>query len=408
MCAAALSAQGKEAVAADSENKEEKIVQAVKNANEIAFSFYRKKAAGKEGNFFFSPYSMRAAFAMAREGAKGETAAEMDKVFSFPSDNAAMQIEMNTIAEAAAQAAQGSIFSDANSFWAHNNYKFLPEYVSALKKHYNAAAENADFVTNAEGARKKINSWTSDKTNGIIKELLAKGSVDPLTRLVLVNAVYFKGTWQKAFDKKITSKENFTLNSGKKVKTMLMQHRKPVRLQYARTDEGQFLSMPYKKGEDSSGGWLEMMIILPKDKETFADVEKNISSEYINEMRWKMTRTEVELYLPRFKFAVSHELNSSLKSMGMPLAFSDNADFSGMTGKKDLKIGYAIQKAFIDVSEEGTEAAAATAVVMAFRSAAVRQRPEVFRADKPFIFLIRDAKTGLILFIGKLENPAAA
>ena len=189
---------------------------------------------------------------------------------------------------------------------------------------------------------------------------------------------------------------------------MLMQHRKPVRLQYARTDEGQFLSMPYKKGEDSSGGWLEMMIILPKDKETFADVEKNISSEYINEMRWKMTRTEVELYLPRFKFAVSHELNSSLKSMGMPLAFSDNADFSGMTGKKDLKIGYAIQKAFIDVSEEGTEAAAATAVVMAFRSAAVRQRPEVFRADKPFIFLIRDAKTGLILFIGKLENPAAA
>ena len=216
MCAAALSAQGKDAVAADSENKEEKIVQAVKNANEIAFSFYRKKAAGKEGNFFFSPYSMRAAFAMAREGAKGETAAEMDKVFSFPSDNAAMQIEMNTIAEAAAQAAQGSIFSDANSFWAHNNYKFLPEYVSALKKHYNAAAENADFVTNAEGARKKINSWTSDKTNGIIKELLAKGSVDPLTRLVLVNAVYFKGTWQKAFDKKLRLKKILHLIQGKK------------------------------------------------------------------------------------------------------------------------------------------------------------------------------------------------
>lgn len=355
-------------------------------ANEIAFSFYKQKAAVKEENFFFSPYSMRSAFAMAREGAKGKTAEEMDKVFFFPSENAEMRLEMQSMAEAAAQAAEGSEFSDANSFWAHNNYTFLPEYVSALKKHYNAAAENADFVMDAEGARKKINSWASDKTNGIIKELLAKGSVDPLTRLVLVNAVCFKGTWQKAFDKKNTSKENFTLNSGKKVKTMFMQHR---------------------KGEDLSGGWLEMMIILPKDKEFFADIENNISSEYINEMRRKMTRTEVELYLPRFKFAVSHELDSSLKSMGMPLAFSDNADFSGMTGNNDLKIGYAIQKAFIDVSEEGTEAAAATAVVMAFRSAAVRQRPEVFRADKPFIFLIRDAKTGLIFFMGKLEKPTA-
>ena len=389
------------------ENQEGKIMEMAMRANEIAFSFYKQKAAGKEENFFFSPYSMRSAFAMAREGAKGKTAEEMDKVFFFPSENAEMRLEMQSMAEAAAQAAEGSEFSDANSFWAHNNYTFLPEYDSALKKHYNAAAENADFVMDAEGARKKINSWASDKTNGIIKELLAKGSVDPLTRLVLVNAVYFKGTWQKAFDKKNTSKENFTLNSGKKVKTMFMQHRKAVRLQYAGTEEGQFLAMPYRKGEDLSGGWLEMMIILPKDKEAFADIENNISSEYINEMRRKMTRTEVELYLPRFKFAVSHELDSSLKSMGMPLAFSDNADFSGMTGNNDLKIGYAIQKAFIDVSEEGTEAAAATAVVMAFRSAAVRQRPEVFRADKPFIFLIRDAKTGLIFFMGKLEKPTA-
>jgi len=203
------------------ENQEGKIMEMAMRANEIAFSFYKQKAAGKEENFFFSPYSMRSAFAMAREGAKGKTAEEMDKVFFFPSENAEMRLEMQSMAEAAAQAAEGSEFSDANSFWAHNNYTFLPEYVSALKKHYNAAAENADFVIDAEGARKKINSWASDKTNGIIKELLAKGSVDPLTRLVLVNAVYFKGTWQKAFDKKIRPRKILPLIQERKLKQCL-------------------------------------------------------------------------------------------------------------------------------------------------------------------------------------------
>ncbi|MBO4555481.1 MAG: hypothetical protein J5706_01885 [Elusimicrobiales bacterium] len=184
-----------------------------------------------------------------------------------------------------------------------------------------------------------------------------------------------------------------------------MRHTEAVKFPYYQTEDAQYLSMPYK-GSHSSQKGLEMMIILPNDALSFAKTEKMLSPKHIYEIRKQMQYEKVRVFLPKFTFSSSHGLNSDLKAMGMPLAFSNFADFSGMTGKKDLKIGYAIQKAFIDVSEEGTEAAAATGIAMA-RTTALPVMPVIFRADRPFIFLIRDIKTGLIFFIGKLEKPTA-
>ena len=236
VCATVLGGCGAAPKSVLGEIQDEKLSEMTMQANGIAFSFYKQKAAGKDKNFFFSPYSMRSAFAMAREGAKGSTAEEMNKVFSFPSDNAEMRLAVQAMGEAVSQAAKGSKFSDANSFWANKKYKFLNEYISVLKKNYKAAAENVDFANDTEGARKKINSWTSGKTNGIIKELFAEGSLDPLTRLVLVNAVYFKGTWKEAFGKNATFEADFYLNSGEKSKADLMRHEEETHFPYAQKE----------------------------------------------------------------------------------------------------------------------------------------------------------------------------
>lgn len=387
------------------EISQETITTMADRANDIAFSFYRQKAAGNEKNFFFSPYSMRSAFAMAMEGAAGETAAEIGKVFSFSKDRNEMHNEFKAVSAAVAEAAKGTVFSDANSFWSEKKYPFLSEYVSALKKHYGSTANSVSFSQDAEGARKKINSWTEKNTNGIIKDLFAEGSIDPITRLVLVNAVYFKGSWDKAFSKNSTFEADFHPNNGMTSKAELMRHEESTYFPLGRKDGTLFLAMPYRSsGKDGAG--LEMMVILPENKEDFARTEKNLSSEYVNEARKSMTSENVRVFMPKFKFSSSHELNKDLQEMGMPLAFSNSADFSGMTGNTELKIGTAVQKAFIDVSEEGTEAAAATGVAMTLKS--VAPMPAfIFRADKPFIFLIRDVRTGLILFMGKVENPRA-
>ena len=385
---------------------QEEITAMSDNANEIAFSFYRKKASGKNENFFFSPYSMRSAFAMAREGAKNETAEQMNAVFSFPSENEELRKSYQSMSDAVYEASKGTIFTQANAFWAEKSYKFLPEYISALKRVYLAAAETADFSKKAEESRKKINSWTEKNTGGIIKDLFAEGTINELTRLVLVNAVYFKGTWSEPFTKNSTFEAEFHLNSGEKSKAQLMRHEESTYFQLGRKDKTLFLAMPYKSKSEKGAG-LEMMVILPEDSADFAAAENQLSSRYVNEARASMTREKVRVFFPKFKFSSSHELNNDLKEMGMIAAFTDSADFSGMTDKPDLMIGTAVQKAFIDVAEEGTEAAAATGIAMTLKSA-MPTPSFIFRADKPFVFLIRDIKTGLILFMGKVENPKAS
>jgi serpin B len=374
-------------------------------ANDFAFSFYKRNSAGKNENFFFSPYSMRRAFSMVRTGAAGGTAEELNKVFMFSEETDAVKKEAAALAMAAESAAHGTVFRDANSLWTQKDFSFLPEYISGLKKYYSAWAGTADFAKDSASAVKKINDWTAKNTNGIIKNLFSEGAVNSLTRMVLVNAVYFKGSWEKAFAKTATFEADFHLSAGGTTKARLMRHEDETDFPYASDSGVQYLAMPYRNGGAGEQKGLEMMIILPSDRNLFTKAEKNLSAEKIRSIRESMHSEKVRVFLPKFSFEASHELKNLLMEMGMSLSFTDKADFSGMTGDKSLFIQTAVQKAFIDASEEGTEAAAATGMSMGLKSI---PRPSViFRADRPFIFLIRDAESGLVLFMGKVESPKA-
>ncbi len=219
-----------------------------------------------------------------------------------------------------------------------------------------------------------------------------------MTRLVLTNAVYFKGDWVKPFDKKATKEEDFAISAQDKVKVPLM-HQK-AELGYAEEDTLQLLEMPY------AGRELSMVVLLPKKVDGLAELEKSISVDRLDSLLSKLRAREVVTYLPKFKMEASFGLKPTLETLGMKRAFSAEADFSGISEQKDLSISAVIHKAFVDVNEEGTEAAAATGIMM--RATAARQtvQPPVFRADHPFLFLIRETTTGSILFMGRLTNPA--
>jgi serpin B len=254
-----------------------------------------------------------------------------------------------------------------------------------------------DFITATEEARKTINSWVEKKTNNKIKDLLKKGSVPKDTRLILTNAIYFKGIWKYQFKKKDTKKENFHLSEQKNARVYMMHMRKKT-LKYMKGDGFAALALPYE-GNDVS-----MVIFLPDRVDGLGVLEAKLTRENLKNWLAKMRRKKIaEVAIPRFKMTKDFVLGKMLQEMGMPTAFRfPGADFSGMTGRKDLFIGEVIHKAFVDVNEEGTEAAAATAVVM--RTGAVA-RPTVFIADHPFAFIIRDNKSGAILFMGRVANP---
>ena len=385
------------ALAGDTKSAPAKLPAPADRANRIAFTFYAKEAR-HPGNIFFSPYSMDTAFAMAYEGARGRTAAEMGKVFGFDKDHAAARAGVEALAKDVAAAAQGSEFVQANSFWAQQDFKFLPDYTKALQDSYGAEARSVNFKTDTENARKAVNSWTEEKTKGKIKDLFAEGALSPLTRLVLVNAVYFKGQWENAFPKALTSDANFTLTSGAKIKTPLMTFSEDTDLEYGEAPGLQLLRLPYK------GGSLAMLLALPKDKKNMSGLEKALTGDKLDSLRKALEKQKVKVYLPRFTFSSTFQLNSTLAGLGMPAAFTDAADFSGMDGSKRLFIQKAVHKAFVEVNEEGTEAAAATGVAMGLKSMAF-DIPE-FRADRPFLFFIEDTKTGVVLFMGRMEDPS--
>lgn len=364
--------------------------------NAIAFKFYAGEAA-KPGNVFFSPYSMYTAFGMAYEGAKGATAEEIAGVFAFPG-GADLRAGLASIKKNLDAASKGAEFIQANSFWAQKDYKFLPAYLKTLKTGYGAEARNADFKKKTEGARKEINSWTSKQTKGKIPELFPADSLTAMTRLVLVNAVYFKGQWETTFKKDMTFDTDFTKTGGAKVKVKMMSAAAARDAEYTENEELQALRLPYK------GGGLSMLVLLPKRGKAVTDVEKDFGAGKLEDLRKSLVTEKVKVFLPRFKFSAGYKLNGPLAALGMPTAFTDKADFSGMDGTKGLYIQNAFHKAFVEVNEEGTEAAAATGVAMGLKSMPMGQK--MFRADRPFLFFIEDTKTGLILFMGRMEDPA--
>lgn len=363
--------------------------------NQFALDLY-KNWASNDGNMFFSPYSISSALAMTYEGAKGQTANEIQKVLHFPTDSSTLRSGFSQIDVQINNVNKPYALTTANALWAQKGYSFLSDYLNIVEQNYGGKATNLDFMKDAEGSRKIINSWVESKTNDKIVDLLSPGTINGDTRLVLTNAIYFKANWTYGFEKSATSDADFnTVSNIIKVPTMHQEQG----FNYAETSDLQVLEMPYL------GGDLSMLIILPK--KLLSSVESSLDSYKLEQLRKSLKMQDVEVSLPTFKMETKYSMKDDLKKMGMPTAFSDSADFSGMTGKQDLEISEVIHQAFVNVTESGTEAAAATAVVMTLATAPAGHRPEprIFNADHPFIFLIQQKDTGNILFMGRVENP---
>lgn len=284
----------------------------------------------------------------------------------------------------------------ANALWGQQDYEFLPSFAKLVEDRYGGHLERVNFVKAAEKARRTINAWVQKQTNGKIKDLIGQGVLDSMTRLVLTNAVYFKGDWATQFKKDRTRDEPFILLDGGKVQVPMMNQK--ATFGYAETDTLQVLEMPYVGQE------LSMVILLPKEPAGIGELEKALTAQNVSKLLSTVHRQEVIVTVPKFKMTQKFDLGAVLQSMGMTDAFSSQADFSGMTGRRDLFISAVVHQAYVDVNEEGTEAAAATGVTMKLTSMAPGEVP-IFRADHPFIFLIRDANSGGILFLGRTMNP---
>ena len=367
--------------------------------NQLAFELYSQfNEESKGSNIFFSPYSISIALTMTYEGAKGQTAEEMQSVLHVPEDVSVRRSSFAKIYNEINKKDKKYKLSTANALWAQKDYKFLKEYTNNVEKYYGGKLINLDFIRESEESRQIINKWVEDQTNNKIKDLIPKGVLNALTRLVLTNAIYFKGTWVKQFDEKDTKEDYFRMNFENTVKVPMMRLTgNDAKFNYAETDEIQILEMPYH-GED-----LSMLIILPKGN-VLANIEKSITLEELTEWKNMLHIQRVDIFIPRFKFKTKYFMAKALSDMGMPTAFSPAADFSGMDGTKDLLIQNVIHQAFVEVNEEGTEAAAATGVVMGLTS--VGPRIPIFRADHPFIFIIQESETGNILFLGRVSDPS--
>jgi serpin B len=376
-------------------------IEAVTGSNAFAVDLYQQLRT-QPGNLFFSPESISTAFAMAYAGANGQTAAEMQQVFHFTLPPERLHPAMGALLAGMNSPHPGYDLHVADGLWAEQDTHFLPAYLKLVESNYGAGFHPVNFKTSPEAARSTINAWVEKQTNDKIQNLLVPGTITPATRLVLTNAIYFKGSWSERFDKAQTKDEEFQLSEAENVKAPLM-HRTGS---YRYYDGGTFqaLDLPYKGNE------LSMVVLLPKEIAGLPALEKSFTAAAANEWLEKLEiEDKVILTLPRFKMTQQFELSGVLGKMGMARAFSNAADFSGMDGKPDFAISAAIHKAFIDVNEEGTEAAAATAIVirsMAARLPMPEPPPIVFRADHPFLFLIRDNTSGAILFMGRVTDPA--
>lgn len=378
--------------------------------NRFAFDLYSRLARedGNAGsNLFFSPYSVSSALAITYEGAGGRTAEEIRSVLYFPQNDTARRDGFFTMNSGINTGDSGYSLRTANALWAEKTYPFLTEYTGISERYYGANTTNLDFIGHPEESRKTINSWVEDKTEDRIKDLIPAGVIDPMTRLVITNAIYFKGNWVKQFDRNKTADAEFRTAPGKAMTVPMMQRTdEDAVFLYAENSGIQMLSMPY---DHTSGKQLSMVILLPKDG-TLTGTEASLNSGMLSAMLQSAESRRVMVYLPKFSVKTRYtEMGRTLAAMGMPTAFSAGADFSGMDGRKDLFISDVIHQAYVDVNEEGTEAAAATAVIMKLAAAPADPEPvPVFRADHPFIFLIRDDETGAILFMGRIMNPVTA
>jgi len=380
--------------------------------NQFALALYQKLRSG-DGNLFFSPYSVSTALAMTYAGARAETERQMGEAMWYPTSGEVLEklgIAGMPMTQEEFAGAFGAIIRDlnakggkdayelrvANALWGQQDFAFLDAFAKLVETEYGGRIRNVDFVGATEKARRTINAWVEEQTNGKIKDLISEGAVGQMTRLVLTNAIYFKGNWASQFKEDRTQDAPFTLLDASKVQVPMMNQK--AKFRYAQIDELQVLQLPYVGDE------LSMVILLPRALDGIRQIEQGLTGENLAKWLDNLREQEVFVSIPKFKMTSKFSLQTVLAQMGMAQAFTGAADFSGMTGRRDLFISAVIHQAYVDVNEEGTEAAAATGVVMRLTSMGPDRTP-VFRADHPFIFMIRDNTSGSILFFGRVMNP---
>jgi len=362
----------------------------VRDNNNFCFKLYSKLE--KKGNLFFSAYSVSSALAMTSLGASGNTLAQMHEALQLQLSQEQLHPAFNLLNKDFNTPNSTYTLKVANALWGQQNYPFKKAFLAENLKFYKAGLTSLDF-TESEASRKRINNWVEKNTAGKIEDLLPAGSISVMTRLVLTNAIYFKGSWQYEFNPEMTYKSDFNTVSGKAVKVDMMQKKEELR--HLQNDEIEAVELPYKGDE------LKMQIFMPAKGKNLDGLEKKLPAS-IDGWSRKMRHSKIKLHLPKFKFTIAANLNDPMKQLGMVDAFSRKADFSRMEASKQLYISDILHKAFVEVNEEGTEAAAATAVIIN-KSRSFRREP-LIRFDRPFLFTIRH-KNGPILFMGRVENP---
>lgn len=356
------------------------------------------------GNLFYSPYSISEALAMTYAGARGDTEKSMADALNFTLPQARLHPAFNSLDLQLKERGKGAQGKDGegfrlhvvNAIWGQKDFTFLAPYLDVLAQNYGAGLRVLDFISEPEPSRTTINNWVADQTEQRIKDLIPQGAINELTRLVLTNAVYFNAAWQSPFDEKATSSGQFSLLNGSSVTVPMMKQSTP--LAYADGANYQAVELPY------DGQELSMVILLPKTGQ-FDAFEKSLNGQALRGIIGNLKQRQVALTMPKFEFESSFGLKPALVTLGMGVAFTENADLSGMDGKRDLLIQDVVHKGFVSVDEAGTEAAAATAVIVGTTS--VPADIAEVKVDRPFMFLIRDIATGSTIFVGRVVNPTA-
>lgn len=368
--------------------------------NNFAFNLY-SELKGSADNTFFSPQSISSVGAMLYEGARGETADQIRNVFGFPENIEECRSYFSQLQQRLNRPGREYTLQTANALWAEQKYKFLKEFVDIVTSYYGGEARNVDLIKDAEGSRKLINEWVERNTEHRITNMLGPGSLNTLTRLILTNAICFKGYWANQFKKGLTEYEDFYITPANTVKVPIMKMpADSIEFLYTEDNRMQLLEMPYK-GDD-----LSMLILLPMEKD-LTTLERLIDLNRLNnfklmDLRRGMWRQKINIWMPKFELRTDYDLHNNLKNMGMDLPFGMDADLSGMDGTKDLYVSQMKHKGFVKVDEEGTEAAAATAAVVTLRGFMPTKN---FKVDHPFIYTIIERETGNILFMGRVKDP---
>ncbi len=362
--------------------------------NQFAIDFYKQIANQEKGNIFFSPFSLSTAMAMTYAGAKGVTQEQISQVFHFAANNDKFHIQLGNNIKQINSKAGAVQLKIVNNLWAEKTYPLTKTYPKLMTTAYMAAIKPLDFINKFEESRLSINANILKATNEKIKDLLPPNSLNSLTRLVLTNAIYFKGDWKIMFKKELTSERDFFITPQKAIKCSMMSVKSEFN--YYEDSKLKALELPY------GGDNFSMIVILPSSNNPLVEITKILSNDILDDIQRELSKQEVTITIPKFKLSNGYQLKELLSKMGMPQPFTDDADFTGMTTSNNLKISDVFQKAFIEVNEQGTEASAATAVVVATKSV---HRVQSFIANRPFLFFIKEKSTGTILFMGRVVDP---